>query len=177
MISILIFGFISVIVVNIFASILSSQQRILRSQELMNQSSYTLEYMTKMIRMAQRDDVGDCVGIAGQNYGVGTNSITFLTYDISSSSYKCIQFLKEGNTIKEMISTDEDVTNLQTAQAITSSAVKVDDVTFNVTGDSVVGDSFQPKITVMIKMESVSSFSNPPTITIQTSISQRELDI
>jgi len=127
--------------------------------------------------MAQRDNTGDCVGTAGENYGVGTNSITFLTYDIPSSSYKCIQFLKESNAIKERISIDENVANLQTPQAITSSAVKVDDVTFNVMGDSVVGDSLQPKITVMIKMESVSSFSNPPTIIIQTSISQRELDI
>jgi len=175
LVSLLIFGFISVILVNIFVSVLNSQRRILQNQELMNQSSYALEYIAKIVRMAENDADGTCV-TAGENYALGTNSITFLAYDTKSLSYKCTQFLLQDNAIKEKKSTDDTSANLGTAQEITSSSVKVDDLIFAVTGD-VLNDSLQPKVTIMIKMESSTSFSNPPSLIIQTSVSQRKLDI
>jgi prepilin-type N-terminal cleavage/methylation domain-containing protein len=175
LVSLLIFGFVSVILVNIFVSVLNSQKRILQNQELMSSSSYALEYMSKIIRMAENDEDGYCTGTAGKNYALGTSSITFLAYDIKSLSYKCTQFLLNGTAIEEKKSTDEDVDNLQPAQTITSSSVEVDDLTFGLTGDGT--DTLQPKVTIMIKMESTSLASNAPSIIIQTSVSQRKLDI
>lgn len=177
LVSLLIFGFISIILVNVFVSVLNSQKRILQNQELMNSSSYALDYMTKLIRMAEKDDDGYCTGTAGKNYDLtaAVDSITFLAYDIKSSSYKCIQFLLDGTTIKEKKSTDNSVSNLGVAQAITSSSVQVTGLTFGLTGDGT--DTLQPKVTVMIKMKSASLSSNAPSLVVQTSVSQRKLDI
>lgn len=178
LVSLLIFGFISVILVNIFVSVLSSQRRILQNQELINSSSYALEYMTNMIRMAQNDEDGFCTGTLKKNYTLSgpEDSITFLIYDSKSLSYKCVQFLLQGTAIKVKKSTNENVNNLGIAQPITSSSVKVTGLTFATTGN-VVPDTLQPKVTVMIKMETNTSFSNAPSVIIQTSVSQRKLDI
>jgi len=177
LVSLLIFGFISIILVNVFVSTLNSQKRILQNQELMNSSSYALDYMAKLIRMAEKDEIGDCTGTVGKNYSLtaAPNSITFLAYDNKSSSYKCTQFLLDGTIIKERKSTDDNIINLGEAQAITSSSVEVVDLTFGLTGDG--ADTLQPKATIMIKMKSKSSSANAPSLIIQTSVSQRKLDI
>ncbi|MFA5208609.1 MAG: type II secretion system protein [Candidatus Paceibacterota bacterium] len=177
LVALLIFGFVSVILVNIFVSVLNSQKRILQNQELMNQSSYALEYMTKAIRMTEKDMTGACSGAAGENFRVGTSpvSIAFLAYDLKDSTYKCVQFLIEDNAIKERRSTDGNLPS-GTALPITSSAVSVERLEFYVTGD-ILGDNIQPKITIMIKMKSLSSSTNAPVIIVQTTVSQRKLDI
>ena len=175
LVSLVIFGFISIVLINIFVSALKSQVRILQNQELMEQSSYSLEYMAKIIRMANKDVDGFCTGTANANYGVGTNAITFLAYDTTASGYKCRQFLLENNTLKEKRSSDGSSANLGAAAEITSSKVKINGLTFAVTGDG--ADTSQPKVTIMINMQSNIPDTNAPSITIQTSISERRLDI
>ncbi|MFA5169536.1 MAG: type II secretion system protein [Candidatus Paceibacterota bacterium] len=175
MVSIALFGFISIVLINVFVSAIKGQTRILQNQELMDQSTYVLEYMAKILRMAQKDTAGDCTGTAGANYGVGINSINFVAYDTMEEDYRCRQFILENDIIKERRSTDESAANLGASQDMTSSKVKVEGLTFGVTGN-VVGDLVQPKVTVMVKMESNISL-NPPEITVQTSVSQRSLDI
>ena len=174
-VSIALFGFISVILVNIFVSALRTQTRILQNQELMEQSSYSLEYMTRFLRMAKKDVDGSCTGTPNANYGVGTNAITFLAYDTNAAEYRCRRFLKDGDVIKEMRSTDTTSGNLGTAQAITSSKIKINGLIFGVTGN-VVPDTVQPKVTVMVDIKS-SDLAGSPEIFIQSSVSQRDLDI
>jgi type II secretory pathway component PulJ len=175
LVSVAIFAFISVVLVNIFVAAINTQMRILRNQELMEQSSYSLEYMGKILRTAYKDATGSCTGTANTNFGVGTNSLTFLAYDRIAGEYYCRQFLLDSSALKERRSTSANSTDLGTAQAITSSKVKVDGLTFAVTGDT-VSDLLQPKVTIMIRMKS-NVTDNPPQITIQTSVSQRNLDI
>jgi len=175
LVSIGMFGFISIALINIFVSAVKSQSRILQNQELMEQSSYALEYMGKIIRMAKKDAAGNCTGTVDANYGVGADSIAFLAYDTNAEEYRCRQFLLESNVIEEKKSTDESSANLGTAVAITSSKVKVNGLTLAVTGDG--SDTIQPKVTIMIKMQSNVSVADAPSITIQTSVSQRQLDI
>lgn len=174
-VSIALFGFISVILVNIFVSALRTQTRILQNQELMEQSSYSLEYMTRFLRMAKKDTAGSCTGTPNANYGVGTNAITFLAYDTNAAEYRCRRFLKDGDAIKEMRSIDTTSANLGTAQAITSSKIKINGLIFGVTGN-VVPDTVQPKVTVMVDIKS-SDLAGSPEIFIQSSVSQRDLDI
>ncbi len=45
----------------IFISIVKQQKRILAEQELLNQASYVVEYMSKAMRMARKDDMGECL--------------------------------------------------------------------------------------------------------------------
>lgn len=176
LVSICLFGFISVVLINVFVMAIKAQSRILQNQELMDQSTYALEYMGKILRVAQKDLTGDCTGTAGESYGTAiADSITFVAYDTAEEEYRCRQFILDGTVIKERRSSDETSANLGTAQEMTSSKVKVEGLTFAVTGDA-SGDSIQPKVTIMIKMESNVS-PNPPQITIQTSVSKRELDI
>ncbi len=177
LVSLFIFGMMSVALVNIFVGALNSQTRILQNQDLMNQSSYTLEYMGKVIRMAERDTTGNCAP-TGESYKVenGIKSITFLAYDSKASEYRCTQFLLENNAIKERVSTDTTATNLGSSQSITSSSVYVSDLAFNVTGDT-TGDTLQPKTTIMINMRYNVISTNAPRLIMQTSVSQRKLDI
>jgi len=180
LVSLFIFGMMSVALVNIFVSGLNTQTRILQNQDLMNQASYSLEYMGKLIRMAEKDTTGDCAP-AGESYGVGgsypNNSITFLAYDTKAAGYRCIQFLLDGNAIKERRSTTASMAQLQTAQAITSSSVYVinEGLYFFVSGD-VLGDQRQPMITILINIR-YNILPTPPYLTMQTTISQRKLDI
>lgn len=181
LVSILIFGFISVLLVNIFTSVLDTQTRILQNQGLLNQSSYALEYMSKAIRMAEKDSDGSCIGAehAGENYSVGTSPsppyISFLTYDTKTLTYKCLKFLLDNGAIEEIRSTDENPGT--TAVPITSSSVSVDDLAFNVLGDGSAEDMKQPRITIMIKMRALPLAMYSPVLIVQTTISQRKLNI
>jgi prepilin-type N-terminal cleavage/methylation domain-containing protein len=180
LVSLFIFGMMSVVLVNVFVSGLNTQTRILQNQDLMNQASYSLEYMGKLIRMAERDETGNCAPI-GESYGVGgsypDNSITFLAYDTKAGDYRCLQFLLEGNAIKEKRSTTDSSAQFQTAQAITSSSVYVitDGLYFFVNGDT-ADDQRQPMITTLINLRYNAS-PDPPYLTMQTTVSQRKLDI
>lgn len=176
LVSLAIFGFISIVLVNIFVSSLKSQIRILQNQQLMEQSSYTVEYMGKIIRMAKKDTAGTCTKSANTNYGVGQSgevSLSFLAYDSVASAYKCRKFLLDGNAMKELRSSDQTWQNLGTAIPITSSKVKITGTTFVVSGDAT---NKQPRVTIMMNMQSNVSSANAPSLIIQTTISQRQLN-
>jgi prepilin-type N-terminal cleavage/methylation domain-containing protein len=176
LVSIVIFSFLSVGVVNVFVSAMKTQTRILYNQELMEQSSYSLEYMGKLLRMVKKDVTGDCTGTANENYGVASDQITFLVYDTKEGEYMCRRFSLADGVISESKSTDETAENLATASEITSSKVNVTELIFNVIGDG--EDDAQPKTTILIRMEPTSqSLSENLGIVVQTSISQRQLDI
>lgn len=176
LVSIAIFSLLSVGIINIFTSILKTQTRILQDQEVMDQSNYSLEYMGKILRMAKKDLTGDCTGEANTSYGISSNQVTFLAYDTKAEEYRCRRFSFASDSINESKSSDETSDNLSTAEAITSSKVKITALTFAVTGDGV--DTIQPKVTIMIEMEPTSQIlSADVNIIVQTSISQRQLDI
>jgi prepilin-type N-terminal cleavage/methylation domain-containing protein len=182
LVSIAIFSFLVVGLIGMFSSAVNAQQSVLQNQEILNQGSYVTEYMDRAIRMALKDDgtegtAGDCTGTADKNYNATSSSITFLTYDVATASYKCKRFLLSGTAIMEQKSTDTTVANLQTAVPITSSKVKV--TAFNVQLNGDVSGSSQPIVTFVINMES----NNPrrldplPKMIFQTSISQRNLNV
>ncbi len=177
LVSIAIFSIISVGLINVFVAAVQSQGRILQNQNLMDQSSYVLEYMGKLIRMGNMDATGGCTGTANTNYGLNQapNSITFLAYDSVNKQYRCRQFLLANNVIEERRSYDTTAANLEPPTGITSSQVKVDNMKFVVTGDILT--SAQPKVTIMVKMEPARNTGNVPQISVETSISQRHLNI
>jgi prepilin-type N-terminal cleavage/methylation domain-containing protein len=81
--------------IGIFLSIISHQRRILYEQELLNQTSYIEEHMSKALRTATKDPSGNCLGIDYVGYSylltrpvtVGAN--TFFTG---------IKFLNQSDT-------------------------------------------------------------------------------
>ena len=176
LVSLVIFGFISVVLVNIFVSALKSQVRILQNQQLMEQSSYVMEYMGKIVRMTKKDTAGTCTQVPNTNYGVGQSgeiSLSFLAYDSAASAYKCRKFMLQNGAMMELRSTDETWQNLGTATPITSSKVNITGTTFWVNGDITTA---QPRVTIMIKMQSNVTTADAPNMTIQTTVSERQLN-
>ena len=181
LVSVAIFSLLSVGIVNVFVSALKTQSRILQSQLLMEQGNYVLDYMTKAIRMAKKDTVGGCVTI-NENYAVGSSpaSITFLSYDTKAAEYRCRRFILSGDAIMEQRSSDATSASLSSAVAITSSKVKITNLSINVRGDvtSPADDLEQPLTTIMVVMEPSSQLmSASMKVTVQTSVSERQLDI
>jgi prepilin-type N-terminal cleavage/methylation domain-containing protein len=93
LVCIALFGIISVALINVFVASIKSQSRIIYSQELLEQSSYVLEYMNSKIRMAIKDVDGSCITI-GSTYNIsgGGSSIRFISYNAEISDYVCREF-------------------------------------------------------------------------------------
>jgi prepilin-type N-terminal cleavage/methylation domain-containing protein len=169
LVSIVLFGIISTLLVNIFVVSIRTQGRVVANQELVEQSTYALDYMATKIRMAIKDETGACNG-SPSNYSTGENSIKFISYDSINSAYVCREFLLDNSIIKERISTDETSILLGSAIPITSNSFNVSKLKFTATGDDGVN---QPRATIAITMSRLTSAK----LTVQTTVSKRQLDL
>lgn len=175
-----IFGTLMVVLSGIFLSAMKSQLQIAYTQYLISDANDALDYMGRTIRMAQRDDAlgtgGGCVGTPRYGFfpsNEAATSITFLDYE----GY-CHQFFLEDGMIKETISSDDTASGFvsEPVYEITSERSNITDLQFNVHGGADV-DNQQPIVTILMEAEaSVQSTEKLPSITVQTSISQRNLD-
>jgi type II secretory pathway component PulJ len=166
-------GMFSIIVGTIsglFVSAISSQRKILATQELLDQVSYILEYMSRALRMAKKDDISigeetkDCC-LSGYkvNYCTSTGSdIIFRNYQ-----NQCQRFYLSGNQIYEA---KEGTSPL----SLTSQFLKVNSLKFFLSGENQI-DNLQPRVVIFLEIEGRGK--NPPKIQIQTTISQRDLDV
>jgi prepilin-type N-terminal cleavage/methylation domain-containing protein len=169
LVSVAIFSLLSVVLANIFVSSIKAQSKILQNQDIMEESNYALEYMGKALRMAKKDTDGYCTG--GSNYQWDWTWIEFLSYDSVDGDYKCRVFAFEDDTIREYRSEDN-TSSFGVPADIISSKIKVNSLYFYVTGDVSGG---QPKTTIMLDLEGANSSGSK--MVIQTTISQRELNI
>jgi prepilin-type N-terminal cleavage/methylation domain-containing protein len=175
--------------IGIFISIVQDQRRILNEQELLNQTSYALEHMSKALRMAKKDTEGNCLGqdYIGYNYLLtrwdGTrgayNGIKFIN---QSDNDACQEFFLEyidsnhqelGFVLKEIKKYNP--AELDNPVLLTSSKLKINSIGFNVIGAS-ENDGVQPRITISLDIQ-VQGDSNQPRIKIQTTVSQRNLNV
>lgn len=174
LVSITLFGMVSLILINVFMTSIKTQSRILFSQELIEQSSYALEYMGTKIRMATADQLGTCVGASNVSYVTGDNSITFLAHDPVNDEYLCRKFFLENQSIKEVVSIDKTSANFGSSSIITSPSFVVDKLNFVATQPS----STQPRVTIMIEASKIEQGEVVTSkITVQTTISKRELQL
>jgi type II secretory pathway pseudopilin PulG len=165
-----IFAFLITITLTIFTSGLRIQRRNLAYQQLLDQTSYLIEYMSKAIRMAQKDMDGSCTGTATLNYAMSTDVVNG-----NGSERKCLKFknyreecqqfcLVEGMRIKEIKKDSENY--------LTGLDLKVKSFDITLKGESQT-DEFQPLVSIFLDIEG----KEQSKIQIQTSISQRNLDI
>jgi prepilin-type N-terminal cleavage/methylation domain-containing protein len=177
LVAITLFAIIIAAISGIFISTIRSQQKILATQQILDQTSYVLEYMSRALRMAKKDLTGDCIGTAGNNYIVlldendNPSIIRFLNY-----KGLCQQFQLEDNQIKERKSTDSTQNNLGGPIELTSPNLYVNFLQFSLSGEAQPPDDFlQPRVTISLEIRKpLVAFS--PYIKIQTSISQRNID-
>lgn len=154
----------------LFVSAIQNQNRALSSQQLLSQTSYLAEYVGKAIRMAKKDVDGNCVSVK-LNYATTTSGsgIKFKNY-----LDQCQEFFREWDGTAQVYRLKEDKAGSQ--NYLTSPNLDV--VSFNIgTSDSWdQDDDLQPRVTMFLEIRKAGSGPRPK-IKIQTTISQRRLDI
>lgn len=146
----------------IFLSSIKNQKQSLATQEILDETSYLVEYMSRSLRMAKKDMVGGCTGTAKLNYvfvdELPVKCLKFLNYND-----KCQKFCLDGARLKDENDNYLTSTNLQ----VSNFAVVLSGATQPPT------DYLQPKVTISLSIAGREQTS----VKIQTTISQRNLDV
>lgn len=165
-----IFGTLMIAVAGLFVSVLRTERSILASKKVLGQISYATEYMSRALRMAEKDKGQGCI-TSGSNYevNVAKDSIKFRN---ALQGGDCQEFfLDTANQQLEYrigIGTpDEDVLDLTSSPDII-----VDNLQFEISGETET-DDLQPFVTIYLEAQTTDS----PTLKVQTSVSQRNPDI
>ncbi len=171
--------------IDIFISIVRHQRRILAQQELLNQSSYVSEYLSKAIRMAVVDEGGSCVETPGGIYELthcnngpleACEGIKFIN---QSDNNACQEFFLDRMAAPEPGFFE--IKNGAAAQRLLSDAFTINTLKFVINGNQALRDAgeedlSQPRVTVLLDLKTKNT-ENPPQKTLQTTVSLRNLNI
>jgi len=160
-VSVAIFAVVMLVVTQIFITSVRLQRAFLAKTETMNEASYLMEFVSRALRMAQKDTANTCGNGADANYGQpdGVSSIAFMTFD-----GKCQEFYLSGTTL-------EDKKNGVTSP-LTSPLLQVTKFSVAAAGWD-QSDYLQPRVTIALQLrDSVGS-----NFILQTTVSQRNPDI
>ena len=161
MVTVLIFSIVIGTVIGVFVSALQIQRYNLAYQQLLDQTSYAMEYMSRAIRMAVKDEGVGCIS-SGLNYQSDASGIKFVNY-----KSQCQEFLLEGGQLKVEFDSGGKI-------PLTSDDFNVTSLSFGISGES-DEDNLQPRVTTFMEIQGKGSKLQPK-VTIQTTISQRNLD-
>ena len=157
---------------SIFVQALQGQKKTLATQEVLGQTSYVLDYMSRAIRLAKKDIAGDCIG-AKLNY-LATDSRVLNGEEFSGPGIKflnyngiCQEFFKDSADLKLKESKDS-----AGPEDLTSAGLKINYFNIIIAGEYQT-DAVQPEVTLFLEVEG----KNQSKIKIQTTVSQRNLDI
>ena len=140
----------------LFISSLRAQRQNLATREVLDQTSYIMEYMSRALRMAKKDITGTCTGTAKSNYQFESQCIKFINY-----KDECQHFCLVGSRLKN-----------KEGNYLTSANLNIKSFNVNLVGQGQI-DTLQPKITIFLDIEG----KEQSNIKIQTTISQRNLDV
>ncbi len=167
MVAITLFAIVIGAVSGVFVSGLREQRRALASAELLDQTSYVLEYMSRALRMAKKEIDEGCLLNHGLNYEItprgGLRFINHLEED------DCQEFFLENNQLMYW----KQSTN-QTLP-LTSENLEIVSLNFRLRGED-QADNLQPRVTISFNVRAGVGDIRPYII-IQTTVSQRNLDI
>ena len=172
MVAVMIFSLIIGAISGVFISSFRSQKSALSSQRLLNQISYALEYMSRALRMASKQtaDIPDCLSQDGLNYEI-THSGSGLKFINHLEEDDCQEFFLENKQLKQKKN------NLTEMVELTSSNLEITSLNFLLQGES-QDDDIQPRVTIFLAVKGKGQkLEEQPEIKIQTTISQRNLDI
>lgn len=161
------------IVSSLFFSAVQSQRRSLALQDLLKEVSYAMEYMSRQLRMAQKSDAGvPCTGLPLKNYATTSNSIKFRSYQDTG---ECLEF----SLIADRLKVTKEMGGLPLLEDfLTSENIIMESFNVVVIGDDEEDPNTQPKITISLKARAKGEKQESrPEIQIQTTVSQRNLDI
>ncbi len=155
--------------VGVSASALRNQRYILATQQLLDQSSYALEYMNKSLRMAKEDEEGDCID-PDDTYELDGDSLRF-----KNQRKECQEFsLSEGQLLDNRYSLErnEDVYSDIIYLPLLSDDFEIFDSWVSVRESR----WYQPRVTIMLKIAG-KEMKDKPKIYLQTTVSQRDLNL
>ena len=156
-----IFSIVVSVVISLFISAILVQGTIVRYQRLLNEISYTAEYMSRSLRMADLDEANAC-GVGEEHYKIEQDGqkVTFL----NANSNECWSFYLESGKLM--------VERKGKQYPLTAEDAKVENFKVKVTGDEGSGI---PRITftLWVKMKNASHFYSLPKIVIQSTVSPR----
>ncbi|MCG2690011.1 prepilin-type N-terminal cleavage/methylation domain-containing protein [Candidatus Parcubacteria bacterium] len=157
-------------VVALFGNALKTQNEVLSYSQTLSSASYSIEYVARALRMAKKDLLGTCITSKSNYENIGnTTIIRFLNYD-----GKCQEFGLSTGAIYLRKSLTNSSAGLGALVPLTASNLVVSKLVFNITGNSQV-DDFQPKVALALEIGELNKEFAP--IKVQTTISQRDLDI
>jgi len=160
-----IFSLVAGSVFQFFLTTLSFQRKILKEQEVFDELGYTIEYMGRALRMAKKDDViinkisHSCLSGDKVNYETSSES----EIQFRSAPNQCQRFYLYQGRIYE-----------KNGLPLTSPKIKINSLKFKIKGET-QNDTFQPMVTVIIEAETREE--DTLKVTVQTTISQRDLDV
>jgi len=172
MAAVMIFSLIIGAISGVFTSAFRSQKSALSSQRILNQTSYTLEYVSRALRMAtkQTADIPACLSKNGLNYEktAGGSGIKFINH---LENDDCQEFFLEDGQLKQRKN------NLTKTVELTSSNLEIISLNFFLQGES-QEDNLQPRVTVFLNVKGKGQrLEEQSEMKIQTTISQRNLDV
>lgn len=178
MATLVIFSIIVGSAIGIFVSVIRIQRYSLATQELLDQASYALEYMSRFLRMARKDDIAiDCLFGAKTNYenpGGDSSKIRFVNYKTPA---QCQEFSREWDASAGVYYLAVEFADSGNKFPLTSDKFNLVSLKFNIIGEQQT-DTNQPRVTIFMEIEGKSSLFQPqPRLKIQTTISQRNLDV
>ncbi len=165
LVSISIFSLILSAMSGAFISTIRAQRKSVAFQQLLEQTSYLEEYMSRSIRMGKKDISGACID-AKSNYEITREGkgIGFLNYNGN-----CEEFYLSGTELRQNKNNVDLV--------LTSSNLIVENINIELSGNSQT-DNLQPRVTIFLKIKGAGSKpEEQPEIKIQTTISQRNPDV
>lgn len=176
LVAIFIFSIVFGAASGVFVSAIKNQSRTLANQQLLDQTSYTIEYMGRAIRMAKKDDIDYGDGVVNCLLG---DKVNFATTTMGSSGIKfrnyndqCQEFFRDcgGGVCKLRENKNGTVSDL------TSPNLYVESFNIGPSDSWDQDDNLQPRVTLFSEIRKAGA-GNQPKIKIQTTISQRQLDI
>jgi prepilin-type N-terminal cleavage/methylation domain-containing protein len=157
-----------------FVNTVRVQKYNMAHQQLLDQTSYAVEYMARSLRMAKVDD-GSCGVGNGINYKIigGGKGIVFKNYND-----ECVEFFWD-NAVQQLTvnisGPPVGVGYRLNGALLNSSNYPVTMMEFSIDGQS-RADNLQPRATIFMQMQDTRLMNNNPKITVQTTVSQRNLD-
>ncbi len=175
LVAVMIFSLIIGVISGVFISGLRGQKMTLSSQKLLDQISYALEYMSRALRMANKQtaDIPTCLSQEGLNYEI-THSGSGLKFINHLEEDDCQEFFLEDSQLKyrkKIGQAGEETLDL------TSSNLQITYLNFSISGEG-QDDDLQPRVTIFLNMKGKGQKpEEQPEMKIQTTISQRNLDV
>ena len=176
MVAVAVFAVVIAAPAGFFASAVKGQQKALVSQGLTSSISYNLEYISRALRMAKKDDINDINCLSGHkvNYELtrGGEGIKFRNYQD-----ECQEFYREYDAVNQVYRIKEAKNGSNNYLTPSNLDILYFEIGPNDSWDQ--SDYEQPKVTIFFEAKGVEyeKAELQPVLKVQTSVSQRNLDV